>query len=83
MTSNGSNEISFVDSRLTIPETNRKKSNVLADIGKVRRLLELRCLQCVMRGLRVVVIVLICKHIVRIGYKNENRSETCSKKEDK
>ncbi len=25
MTSNGSNEISFVDSRLTIPETNKKK----------------------------------------------------------
>ncbi len=25
MTSNGSNEISFVDSRLTIPETNRKR----------------------------------------------------------
>ncbi len=82
MTSNGSNEISFVDSRLTIPETNRK-SNVLVDIGKVRRLLGLRCLQCVMRGLRVVVIVLICKHIVRIGYKNENRSETSSRKEEK
>ncbi len=49
-----------------------KESNVLADIGKVRRLLGLRCLQCVMRGLWVVVIVLICKHIVRIGYKNEN-----------
>ncbi len=52
--------------------------NVLEDIGKVHRLLGLRCLQCVMRGLRVVVIVLICKHIVRIGYKNENRSETSS-----
>ncbi len=38
MTSNGSNEISFVDSRLTIPETNRKKSSVLADIGKVHRI---------------------------------------------
>ncbi len=57
MTSNGSNDISFVDSRLTIPI--EKESNVLADIGKVRRLLGLRCLQCVMRGLRVVVIVLI------------------------
>ncbi len=57
MTSNGSNEISFVDSRLTIPETNKKKeSSVLADIGKVCRLLGLRGLQCVMRGLRVVVI---------------------------
>ncbi len=83
MTSNGSNEISFVDSRLTIPETNKKESNILADIGTVRRLLGLRCLQCVMRGLRVVVIVLICKNIVRIGYKNENRSETSSRKEDK
>ncbi len=80
MTSNGSNEISFVDSRLTIPET-EKESNVLVDIGKVHRLLGLRCLQCVMRGLRVIV--LICKHIVRIGYKNKNRSETSSRKEDK
>ncbi len=78
MTSNGSNETSFFDSRPI-----EKESNVLADIGKVRRLLGLRCLQCVMRGLRVVVIVLICKHIVRIGYKNENRSETSSRKENK
>ncbi len=47
-----------------------KESSVLADIGKLRRLLGLRGLQCVMRGLRVVVIVVIWKHIVRIGYKN-------------
>ncbi len=46
-----------------------KESSELADIGKVRRLLGLRCLQCVMRGLQVVVIVVIWKHIVRIGYK--------------
>ncbi len=51
-----SNEISFVDSRRTIPEINRK-SNVLADKDKVRKLLGLCLLQCVMRGLRVVVIV--------------------------
>ncbi len=72
MTSNGSNEISFVDSRLTrFQRPIEKESNVLVDIGKVCRLLGLRCLQCVMRGLRVVVIVLICKNIVRICYKNE------------
>ncbi len=59
MTSNGSNVISFVDNRLTIPETIEKLSNVLTDIGEVHRLLGLRCLHCVMRGLRVVVIVLI------------------------
>ncbi len=59
MTSNGSNEISFVDSRLTIPETIEKENSVLADIGKVRRLLGLCGLQCVMHGLRVVVIVVI------------------------
>ncbi len=34
-----------------------KESNVLADKGKVRKLLGLCLLQCVMRGLRVVVIV--------------------------
>ncbi len=36
-----------------------KESSVLADIGKVRRLLGLRGLQCVMCGLRLVVIVVI------------------------
>ncbi len=49
--------------------TTEKESNVLADIGKVHMLLGLHCLECVMHGLWVVVIVVIWKHIVRIGYK--------------
>ncbi len=48
---------------------NGGKEISFVDIGKVRRLLGLRCIQCVKRGLRVVVIVGIWKHIVRIGYK--------------
>ncbi len=34
-------------------------------------------------GLRVVVIVGIWKHIVRVGHKNRNRTEARCKKEDK
>ncbi len=62
--------LSFGLKKVSVQKPIEKESNVLADIGKVCRLLGLRCLQCVMRGLQVVVIVLICKHIVRICYKN-------------
>ncbi len=75
VTSNRCNEICFVCHRLTISETNRKRSSNLADIGKMHRLSGLCCLCCVMHGLRVLVIVDIWKHIVKISNNNWTRSE--------